>query len=195
MIEIDSDIKTTLSQVVKITQQVPFATAKALNATAQEVQAAEGANMGRQLHVRTDWWKPGRMFGINIAFASKTNQEARVGSKADWLKLQEQGGNKVPAKKLLAVATIGGARPDLLAPIPRANAPRRLKQGFVLQFKSGKRGLYIREGKQIHLMFTLITGAKVKGVLGFDETGRSIVDRRYETNFDLAFAEAVRTAK
>ena len=195
MIEISSNIKDVTNSVRDIAGQIPFATAKALNQTARGVQAAEITNLQERLTVRTDWWKPGRAMGINIRFASKTHQEATVGSRAPWLQFQELGGTKVPSKKALAVAIVGGARPSFTSPIPRGNMPRRLRDTFVKTSPSGALSIFQRVGKGIRRMFGLIASGRIKAVLGYKDSGEAVVARTYEANFEKAYAEAIRSAK
>lgn len=195
MIDIDSNIKRVSDSLRNVARQVPFATAKALNQTARDVQQAEGENLQQRLTVRTDWWKPGRALGINIRFASKSNLEATVGSRAPWLQFQESGGTKVPTKKALAVAVVGGARPSFTSPIPRRNMPRRLRETFVKASPSGSLSIFQRVGQGIRRMFGLIPSARIKAVLGYRETGEVVIERVYEGNFDRAYEEAIKSAK
>lgn len=79
-------------------KQIDFATSQAINDTARDVQRFTIDDiLPNRLTLRSKgspWWRPGSRFGFNIRFASKTRLEATVGSQADWLRLQEEGGVK-----------------------------------------------------------------------------------------------------
>lgn len=52
----------------------------------------------------TPWYKPGQKFGFNVKFANPELPQATIGSGADWLRLQEAGGEKDAANgKQLAI--------------------------------------------------------------------------------------------
>jgi hypothetical protein len=104
----------------KLPGDVRFATSRAINDIAVEVQK-ETVN-----HVLPDkftlrskgapWFKPGNRFGFNAKFSSKDNLQATVGSQADWLKLQEEGGTKQIAGHRLAIpSTEWKPKPEIMA--------------------------------------------------------------------------------
>lgn len=89
---------------------VSFASAKAINQTAQDVQKYEvETQLPSKLTLRSKgspWQKPGTKFGVNIKpFATKTRLYSVVGSQADWLKLQEFGGIKTVSGHRVAIPT------------------------------------------------------------------------------------------
>lgn len=100
----------TLGTVKNAAKQVAFASAQALNDTAKDVQ---GFTVNSLLPSRftlrakgAPWFKPGTALGFNIRFANKTNLRAVLGSRADWLKLQEEGGTKTGTRsKTVAIPT------------------------------------------------------------------------------------------
>lgn len=89
---------------------VAFASAKAINATALDVQKFEvDTQFPAKLTLRSKgspWQKPGTKFGVNIKpFATKARLYSAIGSQADWLRLQEFGGIKTAAGHRVAIPT------------------------------------------------------------------------------------------
>lgn len=79
-------------------KQVPFATARALTWTAKESQKAIADAMPRTFNVTKKWWLQKQPTGIKVKSAKKAELEAIVYSMAYFLKLQEEGGTKIPMK-------------------------------------------------------------------------------------------------
>ena len=95
--------------VSKVSKQTPFATMKAINATAADLQKyAIKKILPDNLTIRAKgkpWHVARQKYGFNISpFAKKDRLEAHVGSRAPWLQLQETGGTK-RAKGSLAIPT------------------------------------------------------------------------------------------
>lgn len=96
-------------KIKSIPRQAKFAASKANNDLALDIQEHEvKTQLPSKLTLRskgTPWYKPGTRFGINIKFASISNLTAIVGSRADWLKLQEEGGTKSAGSHRVAIPT------------------------------------------------------------------------------------------
>ena len=76
-------------------RQVPFATAKALTKTALEARDAVRAGLPARFEIRSTWTAR----GVTINPASKSdypNAYAEVGTRHEWMVLQETGGAKAP---------------------------------------------------------------------------------------------------
>lgn len=190
-------------------KQVRFASSRAINDTAKEVQAfTVGELLPEKFTLRskgTPWQKPGNKLGFNIKFANKNNLEGRVGSQANWLRLQEDGGEKVVAGHRVAIPTsYWKKKAEIMA---RKKKPKALLAGrvringnrvFVAKMGSGMEGIFVRDGKErlkIHKLFTFVDEADVKGALHFVESGKEIVRKNFQKNFGRALADALVTAK
>jgi hypothetical protein len=81
------------------------AAAGAINDTLKDIQADTGTEILPDVFtVRTGWWKPGMAMGFNIRpFANPNTLMGELGSKADWLKLHEEGGTKKSDDHRLAI--------------------------------------------------------------------------------------------
>lgn len=178
--------------------QIPYATAKAINATAVDVQKAEGDNLQKKQVIRTEWWKPGRKLGINIKFAKKDFPEATVGTQADWEKKHEEGGVKTPRGKNISVPTPeqrGGQR-EVMVKGKRPKAA--LKDGAFFQKVGGLLGIWKRTGKErlpIRLLFKLTANAKIRKALGFKEVGVATVNKTYNKHFEREYEKALKDFK
>jgi hypothetical protein len=117
----------------KLPGNARFALSKALNATARDVQQhTVNKLLPEKFTLRSrgaPWQRPGNKLGFNISFAKKDKLESRIGSEADWLKLQEEGGTKRPRTgKNVAIPHKG--RPTPTSVIPKNKKPRYLLRGF-----------------------------------------------------------------
>lgn len=182
-----------------IAKQVPFATSKAINATAIKVQAHEvNTVLPASLKLRGQWYKPRTRFGINIQFSNKRNLVAVVGSRANWLALVESGGKKHPTKTALAIPTsnIDTSRPRRKADKPGALLQR--KGAFIATMKSGKAGIFIRTGKErlpIKALYLFSGAVDVPDILNFFEEGKAVVDKTYTQTFSQELTKAIQSAK
>lgn len=190
---------TTVGKALKRTlTQLPYATARAINKTAEQVQQAEGANLAAKQTIRTDWWKPGRKLGINIRpFAKWNKPEAIVGTQADWEKRHEEGGVKSPKLgQALAIPTVE-QRGGKTAVLKRGKRPAAaIRQGaFPAEMPSGIAGIWKRVGKErlpLRLLFTFTKKANIKKWLGFKGIGERIVDKVHAKIFEREYAQAIR---
>ena len=189
-------IKETIATLQNVQKQVAFASSKAINRVAVEVQKAElSGELKNKLKLRGQWFKPGTKYGVNVRFASKVNLVATVGSQADWLKLVEHGGTKTPPKKALAVPS---ENIDTSVRRKTAEKPARLlkrKVGFKIKSKNGKAAIYIRDGALIKPMYFYTPKAKINDILDFYEFGQALVYRRYLPIFNEELTKAIQTAK
>jgi hypothetical protein len=196
---LESNVGTVLDTFKGTVTQIPYATARAINETAKQVQIGEDDNLQKKLVIRSDWWAPGRKFGINIKpWATKQTQSATIGSQADWLRLQEDGGTKVPTTAKNIAAATPEQRGGITNILRRGQRPRAmLNQAgvFVEKSRAGLLGIWQRIDTGIRLLFTLKPSVRVKKVLGFKERGEQIVKANYEGNFRKAYADAIQDFK
>lgn len=100
------NMEATQRKVRNIPSNVKFATSRAINDMAKAVQTETLSSiLPDAFTLRGNWQKPGTRFGFNAKFSNKTNLTATVGSRADWLDLQEHGGTKTAGDHRVAVPT------------------------------------------------------------------------------------------
>lgn len=182
-----------------IPKQVRFAMSQAINDGAKLAQTHEiEKQLPSKLTVRSAWWKPGTKFGVNLKpFATRENLRAVLGSQADWLRLQEEGGTKKASGHRLAIEA--GARPSDRAVLPKKLKPRQLLaskakgKGFIIQTKSGP-AIFVRQGGQLKLMYMLETSAKVPAVLKFFESCQAVYLENFQRLYNVRFKAAVASA-
>lgn len=196
-------LSTLIPRLDSIGKQTRFALSVAINNTLKEAQAATlEKTLPDAFTLRSrgqPWHKPGGKFGFNIRpFATKTSLSGTLGSQADWLRLQEEGGTKKISGHRVAVEV--GARPSETSVLPVALKPRRLlarkkKGGFIIN-KPGKSLIYTRTGPTaLRLMYALKQSTHVAPRLKFEAKTAEIVRAAFESHFARAFANALATAK
>jgi len=118
--------------------QYPFAAAVALTRTAQDAQAEVRAELPTRFTIRNRWVSQ----GIRIVPAKKNCLEAEVGSRDDFMALQETVGIKRPRGEPLAVPT-EKVRRTKRGLISKAQRPRQVLQKpkvFLVQSAGGGMG-------------------------------------------------------
>ncbi len=140
-------------------KQVRFATAQAANDTAKEVQAFTVNDLLPQKFTLrskgTPWQKPGNKLGFNIKFANKETLTSTIGSQADFLKLQEEGGTKKTSGRIAVPTSFWKKREEIMRKEkkPRAIAgelDKSDKREAALTASIGSLGgRYAREGRKI----------------------------------------------
>jgi hypothetical protein len=174
----------------------------AINDTLKDVQTKTGAEWlphaftlrgkGRQ------WWQPGQKFGFNIRpYSNAETLTGTMGSQADWLRLQEQGGAKEVAGHKLAIPATGYKPVGAIMSRgikPRTILDRKSSGAFKATMHSGFVGIFKRTGKDrlpIKLLFSLEAIAKINKRLNFEADAKKMADEIYGTKFAIQFAKAL----
>lgn len=93
MISVESNIDRLIRDLTDAERkQLPFAIARSLTWTAQEIQTEVRRELPRRFIIRNTWVSK----GIRITPADKRNMTAEVGSLEDFMERQEEGGTKYP---------------------------------------------------------------------------------------------------
>lgn len=189
--------------------EVPFAIAKALTKTAQDIQSKIIANLPGQFTLRTGWYKPNTPYGFRIQKATKSSLTAKVYTKAPWMQLQETGGIKQTSGKRLAIPFIQkqGSRPGVVFGVKRTKRDLIMKsqkpqslgsKAFIVKGKKGDL-LATRTGRGkksiLRILYGLEPKANVKARLHMAETAEQVVAQGWRNNFEEAIAFALKTSK
>lgn len=176
-------------------KQIPFATAQALTATAEDVRAEIVKGLSEKFTLRKNWWRPGTRYGFNVKKARRNDLVAEVFTRAPWMVDHETGATRRPKGRNLAVPSefVKRSKRDL---ITKANQPRNLKKAFVLRSRSGQETIFQRiRGKGLRPMYFLTKQAEIKPTLEFHITAVRVVNARWAKNFSKALDHAIKTAK
>jgi len=191
--------------------QIPFATSRAINATAISFQEKQRQGIRERFTIRRQWV----LRGVKINredFARKDRLEARVhiDSARDFLIKFEKGGRKRPEGSRLAIPA--EVRRTKAGVVSRTLRPRALdfkptgdgryagqKKTFMLR-RPGGRGVIFqffgrRGNRQTRTLFTFAPSAKIEPILKFEETATATIKREFEGHFSREFDRAVRTAR
>jgi hypothetical protein len=195
ILTITLDTKPVIAKVRGIAdKQIPFATALALTRTAQDAQAEIRRQMPQRFTVRNNWIQK----GVIIRKATKQDLAALVIDRDDFMTIQETGGTKTPRGRSVAVPQ--AVRVNKRGIVPRTQRPSALvgKPNIFRAVIRGVDGLWQRvgpKGRGIKLLYVLKPSVPIKPRFGFFETVRGVAVDRFTTQFELAFAHAVRTAR
>lgn len=146
------------------------------------------------------WWQPKTKLGFNVRFANRRDASptAILGTRADWMPIQETGGTKKRASGALAIPIT--ARPDPRSVIPRRRKPKALmqrKQAFVIHTPQFS-GMFERIGKQprdLKLVYLLRGQAKVEAHIHWVNEMRRRAPALLQSTFSTEFRNALATAK
>ena len=191
-------LKEAYKAIQNVRKQTTYATSLTINDCLKAAQSHTVDTMlPDRFTLRSTWYKPGRKTGFNIQFARPNKLEGRMGTRADWMDIQEKGGIKTRPKSL---AIPQEARPSETARIPKRNKPKSLlarKNAFFIRSKRGKAMLMLRAKRQqeAKVMYVMQPEAKVKPVLQFKRENTALVQGLYESLFAKNFAFAMRTAR
>lgn len=177
-------------------KQFTFALASALTATAKAAQEAVVKDIKDTFTVRNTWVDPSNAMGIKVLSARKDDLSAAVVTRADWLGLHEEGGEKTPSGNFLAVPTkwVRRTKRDI---IQGSQRPRNLKAGktVVLPLKSGGKMIFERRNRRLVPLFRLIRRAHIEEQSTVMEPTLKTFEQRFDAIFYQKLAQALATAR
>ena len=216
-IDIRSDIKELTRSLNRIQRkQIPFATSKALNATAFDVRKTLQDALDIHLDNPTSYTKR----GVQVEKSTKRNLVAKVGfrsrkfgkgqgkiTQAEYMKRQIKGGTRFPQGQAIPVPVPSNMRPNKFGNIQRGKIDRLLADKdkyFSGTPKGGKGGAGIwqrmpanskraksrNKGGRIRMVIAWEPKAQYSGRFPF----RQIVARTVRKNFRLRFDTSIRQA-
>lgn len=198
MITVTTNLDSVKSYVTDLqNNQIPYATAKALTALANEARGDVVAGLPTKFTLRTSWWKPGGRYGFNVATAQKRDwprQQAEIYTRAPWMRMQETGGTKLPKGQHIALPTsnVRRSKRDL---ITTANKPLALKNTVKVKTKGGDEVLLQRTSRIARIMYLLKPKAEIPARLSFFKTIQVSINRNWFATFSREYDNALRTAK
>jgi len=193
--------------------QMPFATAVALNDTAKDVRGKIiNDTWPSDITQRNKNFMKAALTPISKrngeVFATKRNLRAIVGTtrtkmQRDYLQRLTEGGTKTPRGRHLAIPSkdnnvtrLGGGA------IKKADRPRQLlnRKGVFIQklVRSGDMAIMRRVGKDrypLQMLYILEPSGQIKKQFDFYEDANATARRAFGKNFAKAFARAKKTAK
>lgn len=191
-------------------QQFRFAVAKALTATASDVQKEVRKNMPQRFTLRRQWV----VQGIRVERATKDNLTATVYSKDPFMGRQEVGGTKTPKydrNLAIPMRAVRRTKSQLINPadLPsnlgkaeftvkrgKKEVARRGAGGSVFKLVvNGRTFLCRRRNGQVELLYLLVPSAQVDKRLGLSDDAEKIVKERFSVNLADAIEYALRTAR
>lgn len=208
---LDVQVRTNLPELYKYLDkaartQVPFASAVSLTRLAQAGQARYRSELPKKFTLRSTWTAR----GILIKPARRADwprQYSMVGSRDDYMAMQEEGGTKRPRKgPLLSFPGVRFARKlrGSTGRIPHSRRPKQLlakpKKYYRTRLRSGVEAILLRRGSRNDT-----TRDRVVYIFGRDATIRPRADFRptvakraqelYGPIFDRALRQALATPK
>jgi hypothetical protein len=193
-------------------RQIPYATSRALNDVARDVQTGERQGIAERFILRRPEWI---QQGVKIPrFSDKRDKPIQVSIEMDEgagrgniMSKFEPGGPKT-AQHGGDVAVPIGARPnpsDLIPPElrPKAlqlaavgNSVRGLQRTYLVQMANGRRAIFQRVGRgQSRLLYWLTPSVTLPAILHFYDNARAIIPKSWPERFRQRFAEAMSTAR
>ncbi len=174
-------------------RQIPYATARALTKTAQDVQA----DVTKELPKVFDRPNPFTMRAIAYDPANKSSLTSRVYIRpiqAAYLGLEITGGTRRPKKKALVLPT--DYPTDQYGNIPRGTIKKLLARKDVFSgVVRGIGGIWQRTGHGLILLVSYEPKAEYKPRFDFQGIARRTITRVIGPNMDSAMREAIRTAR
>lgn len=175
--------------------QIPFATSRAINATAKDVKRNTEKRMRRVFDRPT----PFTMRGVFTQFSTKRRLIARVGIKdrqAEYLGIQETGGTRSPKAGRKALVVASEARRNQYGNLSRNQVRRLLARPDTFSGRiGGVGGIWQRFHGQLHLLVVWAPKAKYERRFGFREEARRTARTTFRGNFEREFRAAVRRAR
>jgi hypothetical protein len=194
----------------KLKKQIRFATARALTISAEQAQAwMTSTHLPSKIRLRTQWWKPGRKFGVNRSVSWRgssvelDDMSSRIYSRAPWLIAQDKGELKQPKGKNIIIPIVGSAARGNITRVvnrrlkPKASDGKGVAPSGVF-FLKRLNGWFRRVGKKnpkLQMLFKGVPFARVKPVAQFEEKGKEYAEARFKDNYQQELAKAIATMK
>lgn len=177
-----------------VAREIPFAIAVALTRTARDARQRLVAELPQHFQIRTPYTEK----RLRFKAATKRDLVAEVGHFADYMRLQAEGGRKLPRKRAVGVPTAKLRQQSPSGTTTRNLWPSRLtRQGaFTLPTRSGAMALYRRlQDGSLERLYVLAQAVDVQARWPFEETVEDVVRERWPINFNEAMRHGVSRAR
>lgn len=172
-------------------KQIPYATSRALNDIAVAAQEQIQEEIPTKFNVRKKWWLKQQPTGIKVKFSRKDDLHSAVYTNAHFAQLQEEGGTKTPHRSHhLAIPT--GSVPKKYF---TSKGAREMVSANSRVFLT-KKGIFRRKGKKnVELLWSFATSARVTPRFGFAATATKVVKSKFGQFFAKRLQQSLRTAR
>ena len=177
-----------------VAREIPFAIAVALTRTARDARQRLVAELPHHFQIRTPYTEK----RLRFKAATKRDLVAEVGHLGDYMRLQAEGGRKLPRKRAVGVPTAKLRQQSPSGTTTRNLWPSRLtRQGaFTLPTRSGAMALYRRlQDGSLERLYVLAQAVDVQARWPFEETVEDVVRDRWPINFNEAMRQGVSRAR
>jgi hypothetical protein len=177
-----------------VSREIPFAVAVALTRTARDARQTLVAELPQHFQIRTPYTEK----RLRFKAASKRSWIAEVGHLGDYMRLQAEGGRKVPRKTAVGVPTKKLRQQSPSGTTTRNLWPSRLtRQGaFQLPTRSGSMALYRRlSDGSLERLYVLSSTVDVQARWPFTQTVERVARERWPVNFQEAMTAGVARAR
>lgn len=195
---VQTDLDKAVAKMLAVTdaRQVPFILSKAINDTAKDVQTEVRKNIPGRFTLRRQWI----VQGIRVKPSSKSNLEALVYSRDDFMNLQETGGDKTPRGRYVAIPTslVRRTPKDV---IRKGDRPKNLGDKAQIEEYNGNKFLALKKarrgknGNQLRFLYLLIPRADIDQRLKLREDGARVSQAVFQRRLQEAIEFAMRTAR
>ena len=216
-IDIRSDVKQLTKSLNRIQRkQIPFATSKALNATAFDVRKTLQDALDIHLDAPTAYTKR----GVQVEKSTKKNLVAKVGfrsksfgkgkgsvTQAEYMKRQISGGLRLPKGQAIPVPVPKNMKPNKFGNIPRGKIDRLLadKDRYFSGEPKGRKGasgIWQRMPANSKRAKSKNKGGRIRMVIAWEPKAqysprfpfRQVVAKTVRTNFKLRFETSIKQA-
>jgi hypothetical protein len=184
----------------RLRKQVPFATALALTMTAKDAQTDVRGALGDSFTIRSKYVER----GIRIKAATKRDLTAEIGSRADFMRAQAEGGIKEPRGGRAGIAIpLDGARPTPTTMTPRSKWPgalmrRKKDRHWVMDIKGRPtlvRAVGEGDGARIEPVYLIASRVRVPERWPLEEQVTAVISAKWAVNGVKALKRAMATRK
>lgn len=180
-------------------KQLPFATSRALNDVAKDMQAKVISATENNFNNTKKWWSPNQPLGIKTALSKKQDLTASVFTRAYFGVLQEEGGVKTATKTANLAIPLDDIQKKYQTNRPGLSGAKRALQDtgkrkpFIIM-ANGKLGMYQRTTKKrfpLKLLFRLQPSARTQKRWGFKDAAEGEARQRFVSAFKRRLIEAI----
>jgi hypothetical protein len=176
-------------------RQVPFASSLGINWTLKDAQKVVRENLPRRFTIRNAWTAK----GVVVTPSNKRTLRGAIGHRDPVMALQEEGGEKRPRGKAIAIPTRSLLKTTAKGIVPRGKRPARILQAkttFRGETAKGRAAILRRRGKASPIvLYTFHPSARIRPRFHFYDDVERTVNLRWNRNFGKALAKAIASSR